>query len=345
MTLLDSTGLWARRRTLSSEGRRKLAAVAYVTSDEDIVFSSGDTLVLDASDASIANGRTDARVIERAFERGAELYSLKDLHAKVIVFESEVSVGSANISWKSANVLVEAEWLTNDPVAVGEAVRFLHGLVAMSVPIDAEFVSRILQIEVRPQDNSYLGPRSYRRRYPHPVLLFFREVLPGDVRKFQRTASDAGSGGGARDLRVSPQLVFEPVLRQMFPFETDEDGVTRGDITWTTDAGQDVSVPVRLWRPTGARSNELRIGQFYAVDAWHIDEEQYLEERANGLRWFFVLELGASGIVTPRLLQQQHLDLEDPLVSVHVRRQIERTPPNQAVRGAVDLQERRVIGV
>lgn len=343
-TLLSDT-LWDTLHRLSDSSSSRQAAVAYVTSDDHVAFTGGDVLVTDASDSAITNGQTDARVLEKAFLRGAELYSCSDLHAKVIVFDASVTVGSANLSRHSANVLLEAAWLSDDQEAASLALSFIDGLKGQSTCIDEPFLERIKTLEVRPRPGTgYRGPRSYRRHRPHPTLLYFQEILPGDVRKYRTESADAQTGGGARDLRISPAATYEPVLRQMFSNQTDKLDVTDGTVEWTTLAGNDESTTVQLRPPNVSRPNELRIGRFYDIGGWSIDEGQYAAEREAGHRWFFVLEKGATGIVTARLLQEQHLDLEDPLVSQHVALQVANSPEDHAARGAVDLQDRTTIG-
>jgi hypothetical protein len=343
-TLLSDT-LWETLTQLSNVSSSKRAAVAYVTNDEYVPFRDGDVLVMDASDSAITNGVTDARVLQRSFERGAALFSCPTLHSKVIVFDGATTVGSANLSWSSANVLLEASWLSDDQEAADQALAFIDSLTQRSTRIDEEFLRRILSLEVRPRPGTdYRGPRSYRRHRPHPTLLYFQEILPGDVRKYHAASADAPTGGGARDLRISPAGVFEPLLRQMFPTEINQLGVTQGEIIWTNPDGEDESTAIQLWAPTSARPNELRIGRFYDIGGWSIDDEQYEEERAEGLHWYFILEMGAAGSVTARLLQEQHIGLEDPLVAQHIATQTANKPAGQAARGAVDLQTRTTFG-
>lgn len=345
MNALLSQTLWETLARLSDTCSSKRAAVAYVTSDEHVSFHHRDILVMDASEAAITNGQTDARVLLRAYGRGAELYSCPHLHAKVIVFDGNVTVGSANLSRSSANVLLEAAWLSDNREAAEQALQFIEDTRGSSTRIDDAFLEHILSLEVRPRPGTdYRGPRSYRRHRPHPTLLYFQEILPGDVRKYHAESADAQTGGGARDLRISPAGVFEPILRRMFPNDTGQVGVTESDVIWTTSSGDDDSTPVRFWSPTAARPNELRIGRFYDIGGWEIDDAQYDRERNEGHRWFFVLELGGAGIVTARLLQDQHLALEDPLVAQFLTAQSARTPAGQAVRGAVDLQARTTFG-
>ena len=168
--------------------------------------------------------------------------------------------------------------------------------------------------------------------------MYFQEVLPGDIDKYRTTSAQADTGGGARDLRISPINVYEPILRRMFPNPA-ANGATSGTIAWESN-GIDQHTTANLQPPTNARPNEIRIGRFYDIGGWEIDPDQYEVERAQGLFWFYILEMGQDGVVHARLLQRQHLQLEDPLVAEHLERQRAATRADHATRGAVDLQNR-----
>lgn len=342
MNTLLSERLWPEMQALC--GGAKRAAVAYVTSDDFVQFGEGDLLIVDASDSSIMAGQTDAGVLQRAYDRGAVLYSCPALHAKVMVFEETASVGSANMSIRSADELTEANWVSDDPEFTRSANAFIDGLLRTATSIDDAFLTRIQNLEVRPR--LPIGPRRrrhYRRRRPHPVLLYFQEILPGDVRKYNANSADATSGGGAMDLRISPVQTYTPILRRMFPRPTGVPGVTTGEITWTSASGEDEVTQLELWSPTSNRPNELRIAKFGDIGGWEIDNEQYFSEREAGHRWFYVLEMGRTGLVAARLLQQQDLELEDPLVAIHLEQQIRATRVGNSARGAINLTDRSTI--
>jgi phosphatidylserine/phosphatidylglycerophosphate/cardiolipin synthase-like enzyme len=148
MEELLSDNLWTTIKRLARKSSVKRAAVAYVTSEGFITFADGDVLITDASDHAIASGDTNAKVLARAFRRGAELYSLPRLHTKVLLLGGTAVIGSANLSQASANSLVEAAWVTNAPAAVGMATSFIQKLIDQAEAIDEKFVNRILKIKV-----------------------------------------------------------------------------------------------------------------------------------------------------------------------------------------------------
>jgi len=148
MQSIHADDLWIEIERLATTSRYKVAAVAYVTNDEIVQFGEGDLLVVDASDNAIKTRQTDRRVLKRAFRRGAKLFSSPGLHAKVMVFDAVVVVGSANLSHSSRNNLIEAGIVTDDPSSVAAARLFVEQLATQCDQIDESFFERIGKIEV-----------------------------------------------------------------------------------------------------------------------------------------------------------------------------------------------------
>ena len=154
MIAIKSDDLWLELGQLASSTKTIKAAVAYVSDDSCISFGKGDTLVVDASDASIAGARTSVNVLKSAHEKGANLYSCDTLHGKIIVFDHEAYIGSANISKNSTNSLDEVGIISDHPTIMAGAIQFIDGLAANSTIIDAEFIDRASKIEVRSGGNT-----------------------------------------------------------------------------------------------------------------------------------------------------------------------------------------------
>jgi len=146
---LISDNLWPTLRKLAARSSTKRAAVSYVTTDAFIKFGDGDVLVTDASDSCISSGQTSAKLLANAHKRGAELYSLPGLHAKVLLLDGTAVIGSANLSETSANDRIEAAWVTKSPDAVGMATSLIQQLVTQAHPIDEKFIARISRIKVK----------------------------------------------------------------------------------------------------------------------------------------------------------------------------------------------------
>jgi hypothetical protein len=99
--------------------------------------------------------------------------------------------------------------------------------------------------------------------------IVFKEIVAGDLRKFQADSNDAETGGGARDLRFRPYEEFEDVFRKLFPeirIETRKrDGkkikteILVGKFYWVNSDGIEKSSEATFEPPTDARPGEGRI--------------------------------------------------------------------------------------
>jgi phosphatidylserine/phosphatidylglycerophosphate/cardiolipin synthase-like enzyme len=120
-------GLWNQIRILADGCARKAAAVAYLTTEQSVRFNKGDLVIVDASDEVIKAGATSARLLAALRTRGVDLYSLAGLHAKVMVLDQTVVVGSANLTTNSTK-LAEAAIITDSPALVASAVALIESL-------------------------------------------------------------------------------------------------------------------------------------------------------------------------------------------------------------------------
>jgi hypothetical protein len=144
-----SDDLWMRIEALAKKAPYRYGAIAYVTNDTHITFGDGDVLVVDASDDAVSSGQTSAKVLQAAYTRGAELYSVDGLHSKVLALGRVAVVGSGNMSSSSANQLVEAAIITDSPSAVAGVLAFIDELKKQSDTIDEKFLARIGTIPVK----------------------------------------------------------------------------------------------------------------------------------------------------------------------------------------------------
>ncbi|MGI8592669.1 MAG: phospholipase D-like domain-containing protein [Nakamurella sp.] len=123
--LIHGKDVWSHIRNLLSGSRRIAAAIGYVGADADayLPMRGPGTIVVNAGDEALTTGSTDPNVLLRWTRRGVRVYSLPSLHAKVILVEGDPSfvlVGSANVSWSSANRLDEAVLLADERETVDE---------------------------------------------------------------------------------------------------------------------------------------------------------------------------------------------------------------------------------
>ena len=102
-----------------------------------------------------------------------------------------------------------------------------------------------------------------------PVLVLFQQTRGATVRKARSISNDAPSGGGARDLRISPYRAFEPFMQRLFPNVRQVSRPRGGtaNVRWATATwGEgDETTEVEYWPPTRARPTEGRIARISAL--------------------------------------------------------------------------------
>lgn len=128
--LISGSG-WAELTLLLTPYAKKLAgAVAFIGPDADryLTPKQGSSMIVDASEGTVRAGLTDPSVLTVWKKRGVVVYSLTNLHAKLILAEAVdddhpafLAVGSANVSTASARRLREAVLLTDSDVTLDEA--------------------------------------------------------------------------------------------------------------------------------------------------------------------------------------------------------------------------------
>ena len=150
MDTILTGNIWGQVAPSANAAKRRLVAVAYVSSERHLKLRRNDVLVCDASERAIKMGETSARILQSLFRRGVEVRSRPDLHAKVVVLGRHALIGSCNLSASSEEYLTELAVLTDRKQIVAQATAFIHGLRETSEEIDEIFLRRILKIKVRP---------------------------------------------------------------------------------------------------------------------------------------------------------------------------------------------------
>jgi len=119
--------VWKQVKKHIVKRQRKTACIAYVTL-ENLHLSKGDTLICDASEYEIKFGATSAKVLSSYFKKGVLIYSNPNLHSKLLLTNSFLVIGSANLSNKSAGELVESAILTDSDILLSQSKSFCHNL-------------------------------------------------------------------------------------------------------------------------------------------------------------------------------------------------------------------------
>jgi hypothetical protein len=127
------------------------AAIAYVGLDATKIMPlrRGDVLVCNASDAAIKQGSTSAIALEKLLRRGVKIFNEPNLHGKVVVFPMKAFVGSANVSRRSEDVLLEAVVETAAPRVIASARNFVKRHAREMAQLDRENIQKMRNIKVK----------------------------------------------------------------------------------------------------------------------------------------------------------------------------------------------------
>lgn len=142
--------LWKRLGTRARASKRRRAAIAYVTEDH-LGLREGDQLIVDASDLAVRSGETNAKLLLQLHRRGVEIYSRRGLHAKIILLDDVVFVGSANMSKSSAERLDEAGILTDHPGTIAATQVLLARWTSEGTALTERRLETLAQLPVSPR--------------------------------------------------------------------------------------------------------------------------------------------------------------------------------------------------
>ncbi|WP_422733380.1 hypothetical protein ACN26Y_21450 [Micromonospora sp. WMMD558] len=158
------------QRQIDRATRRRVAiAFAGRTAPQILRLQRDDILVVNGSDASLAAGAVHPDAIEAWRKMGVEVWSLPDLHAKVILLHKArgyrtAVVGSANASESSRDVLDEAAIVTDDETVCDAVSEQLDIWVGLADEIDDEWLAHARKVYREPRRT----PRIPTRRMPTP---------------------------------------------------------------------------------------------------------------------------------------------------------------------------------
>ncbi len=161
--------IWKEVNKLLTKRQKKIACIAYVTSDK-LKLTKGDTLICDASTFSIKFGETSAKTLETYFNRGIKVYSNQQLHSKILLTDTFLVIGSANLSKSSAERLTESSIITDSDVLISQAKAFCHNLTEESTLLNEKDIQTLLKIEVvkrpfKPTTNSKIRQKKFGNQY------------------------------------------------------------------------------------------------------------------------------------------------------------------------------------
>lgn len=211
-TFLNNEALWKSISELTTKAKRVDAAIAYFGQGGASLLRlrRGHRLVVDMSPTTVKAGSTDPREIEKLFKRGVEVFTRRNLHAKVLVADKTLITGSANVSRNSHNILDEAALLTTDTAAVRRAREFIQRLC--TEPVRAEYIDECKQLYRPPR---FIGGKRRANgkigRVAHPKLWLVNLVSDVFIPDEELRLSEAGKNqalGMIEDNRRSKPTCF-----------------------------------------------------------------------------------------------------------------------------------------
>jgi hypothetical protein len=175
------------RRDLTSRRRGQvIAVVGYIGVDAPSVMPlrAGDSLVCDASPSAIKSRLTSAKALRSFDDTGVAIYSLENLHAKVIASRNFAWVGSTNASVNSRDNLIEA----SVRIAKANAIPIFTWAEQQTVEDRALSTDDIRDLAKIPLDPIRSRPKTLQSKPPHKVpadlsRLVFYSVGPASTKE------------------------------------------------------------------------------------------------------------------------------------------------------------------
>lgn len=240
--------LWNELTALVRKARSVDAAIAYVGSggSQLLPLKSGDRLVVDLSLGTVRAGSTDPSQIEMLLNRGVRIFSRQGLHAKIVIADSTLLCGSANVSKRSRSRLDEAGLITNESVAVRRARDFIDRI--STEPVRQAYLDECKKHYRAPRFVDDLAAESSSRRRARHAKLWLVLIDEGDVPERERSRYMKGAEKAAGMLHDMKRFSVESIHyrdRQLI-----HDQIEVGD--WViqmfrlSDGGIDVLPPARF---------------------------------------------------------------------------------------------------
>lgn len=172
--------------------------------------------------------------------------------------------------------------------------------------------------------------------------IIFREVMPGDLRKFTATSNDADTGGGARDFRFTPFHKFDGVFARVLPGRENVTRVRNKVRTQVTLYTANVSIPrkngttvtkkLRFEPPTTARGGEGRLAQ--------LDKFELEPPTGEGRFLLLIIEDASGGVIVTFYSEQDLASGQwHPTVNDFFKQVFAKPQKQNATQGYIDFTQ------
>ncbi len=195
-TIFLNEALWQTLTKRIKSAKHVEAAIAYVGhgGSKLLPLRRGHRLIVDMSAATVKAGSTDPREIEILRNRGVEVFTRRNLHAKIVVLDNAAMVGSANVSEQSNEILDEAAILTNDALTVRRARDFIDRLC--TEPVLPKYLEQCIQLYRSPRFGEGKTRTSSQQRIPHAKLWMVNlwgdySIPESEIERYEQSAKEA----------------------------------------------------------------------------------------------------------------------------------------------------------
>jgi hypothetical protein len=212
-TFYSSRGVWQEIQARLRHADRVHAAISYVGQGALKLLQLGrdDVLVVDMSLQAVAQGVTDPREVAKFMRRGVRVFSRRNLHAKFLLIDDVLFVGSANASRNSVTYLDEAAVMTTDRVARQSAEQALKQWC--TEPVRPRYLKQCIAAYRPPRFKAAAEGRPQRRgQVTQPVRLWLIGGLRyGDVPEEERPRAEAAIARAEKMRRRPAQTEVDQV--------------------------------------------------------------------------------------------------------------------------------------
>jgi phosphatidylserine/phosphatidylglycerophosphate/cardiolipin synthase-like enzyme len=188
---LTNEDYWKTIPEIIKASKHTDVAVAYLGSDgaKLLPLKKGDRLVVDMSPATVKSGTTNPFEIEKLIKRGVKVFARRNLHAKVILTDKALLVGSANISKNSRNNLDEVAIFTTDPVTMQRSTDFIEQICIE--PVLPKYLEECKRNYKSPPPNSPGNPPPTHHAKLWIVSLVIASIPSAELKKFDKSVEKA----------------------------------------------------------------------------------------------------------------------------------------------------------
>jgi hypothetical protein len=193
---LLTADIWKSITSAAKRSRKpSYVAVAYFGQGASklLPLRTDSRLVVDASENAVKSGQTHPADLKLLQKRGVIIYSVPNLHAKIYVFDDIAVVGSANVSNRSAGMLIESVLRTTDARIVRSAKSFVQSLCLHELSPGA--IDRLQKIYRSPRiPGGALKRTKNLRRSTQAELprLFLTQLVRGDPPAGSESTEESG---------------------------------------------------------------------------------------------------------------------------------------------------------